>query len=105
MIVDKIGLPAVLEQCGEECCELGAASLKMARKLRGENPTPKSFEEIRLNLIDEIADVTLCMAILKYEAEITTDEITHAIMERKEQRWNDRIKEAEAESGETDELS
>ena len=39
-IIDSIGLPAVLEQLAEECSELAQASLKYARLLRGENPTP-----------------------------------------------------------------
>ena len=105
MIVDKIGLPAVLEQCAEECAELGAACLKMARKLRNENPTPKSFEEIHLNLIDEVGDVSLLLAILTHEAELTYDDVTHDIMARKEKRWEDRIDQAAKEAGETDELS
>ena len=41
-IIDTIGLPAMLEQLAEECSELAQASLKYARLLRGENPTPKT---------------------------------------------------------------
>ena len=44
-IIEKIGEPAVLEQLAEECSELAQAALKYARKQRGENPTPKSFDE------------------------------------------------------------
>lgn len=44
-IVDRIGLPALLEQTAEECTELAHACLKEARRLRGENPTPKTTPE------------------------------------------------------------
>ena len=60
-ITDKIGFPATLEQCAEECSELAQVCLKMARKLRDENPTPKSIEDIIENLNDETADVLVCI--------------------------------------------
>ena len=46
-IVDRIGLPALLEQTAEECTELAHACLKEARRLRGENPTPCTAEECK----------------------------------------------------------
>ena len=49
-VIEVIGLPAVLEQTAEECAELNHACLKMARKLRGENYTPATWEEISENL-------------------------------------------------------
>ena len=45
-IIDEIGVPAMLEQLAEECSELAHASLKLARKIRGENPTPKDIPEL-----------------------------------------------------------
>lgn len=39
MIIDIIGEPALLEQTAEEAIEFGHACQKLARKLRGENPT------------------------------------------------------------------
>lgn len=56
---ETMGLPAVLEHCAEECAELTHACLKMARKIRNENPTPKSYEEIKEELTGEIADVEI----------------------------------------------
>ena len=41
-IIEQIGECAVLEQLAEECVELAQAALKLARKKRGENPTPKN---------------------------------------------------------------
>lgn len=49
-VIEAIGLPAVLEQCAEELAELTQASLKMARKLRGENPTPVTHAQAAAHL-------------------------------------------------------
>lgn len=89
-IVDQIGVPALLEQMAEECCELAQACLKMARKLRDENPTPKSIEDIRDNLIEELADVLLCRVLLSDSDVIKISE-PHKIMHDKEKRWEKRL--------------
>ena len=81
-ILEKIGLPAVLEQCAEECSELGKACLKLARKLRDENPTPMSEEEIHKNIEEEIADVLTCFNVIG-EAHILNSEYISIIMKRK----------------------
>ena len=60
-IVDRIGLPALLEQTAEECAELSHACLKEARRLRGENPTPCTAEECYSKIVAEEADVQNCM--------------------------------------------
>lgn len=60
-IVDRIGLPALLEQTAEECAELAHACLKEARRLRGENPTPCTEEECYSKIVAEEADVQNCM--------------------------------------------
>lgn len=91
MIVEHIGVPALLEQLAEECCELAQASLKMARKLRDENPTPKSIEDIRDNLIEEIADVDVCLDRLEDETDIV-DRLELATIEiDKKKRWQERL--------------
>lgn len=89
-IVDQIGVPALLEQMAEECCELAQACLKMARKLRDENPTPKSIEDIRDNLIEELADVELCRIYLEDSGVVRINE-PYSIMYDKEQRWEKRL--------------
>ena len=63
-----IGDAAMYEQLAEECMELAHACLKKARKLRGDNFTPKTFEEIDENLKEELADVTLCMTVVNVMA-------------------------------------
>lgn len=63
-VIEAIGLPAVLEQCAEELAELTQASLKMARKLRGENPTPVTHAQAAAHLHEELGDVRLCLKVL-----------------------------------------
>ena len=85
-IVDHIGVPALLEQTAEDCCELAQACLKMARKLRDENPTPKSIEDIRDNLVEEMADVALCCNELIVDYREIND-----VFEYKKKRWYERL--------------
>lgn len=52
----QIGEAALLEQLAEECAELAHVALKMARIIRGENPTPKTLDETlpKRNIKEEI---------------------------------------------------
>ena len=94
-IIEKIGEPAVLEQLAEECSELAQAALKYARKQRGENPTPKSFDECYDALQEEMADVMLCMEAYmeNYSNDFYMEVDT--IKDEKKARWEQRIKEME----------
>lgn len=92
-IVEKIGVPALLEQTAEECCELAQACLKMARKLREENPTPKSIEDIRDGLVEEAADVELCLELLEFDTKLLSYMDIDKIMEEKKARWVKRLEE------------
>ena len=67
MIVEKIGTPAMYEMLAEECTELAHAALKMARIIRGENPTPKTREEAEGKLLEEVTDVAICASELKLQ--------------------------------------
>lgn len=90
-IVEQIGVPALLEQTAEECCELAQACLKMARKLRDENPTPKSVEDIRDNLVEEMADVHLCLMKIERTTDITSTEEVFDATYGKDIRWKKRL--------------
>ncbi len=57
----------ILEQTAEECSELSKALLKKSRKLRGENYTPLSMEDIQDNLCEEFNDLLLCAMVLGLE--------------------------------------
>lgn len=89
-IVDRIGLPALLEQTAEECAELAHACLKEARRLRGENPTPRTEEECKAAIMEEMADVALCLDMLD-DSDYTLDPI---IAKAKLDRWRQRLDEA-----------
>lgn len=57
-IIKRTVSPADLyDQLAEEAAELAQAANKMARVLRGTNPTPKTEVEVRNNLIEEYTDV------------------------------------------------
>lgn len=84
MMIEKIGTPAMLEQLAEEAAELSQAALKLARILRGENPTPVTEEEAWKHLIEEYTDVYQCAE----ELEIPVDLLQ---MRRKEKRFMERM--------------
>lgn len=48
---------AIYDQLAEEAVELAHACQKMARKLRGENPTPVTEDFIRHSIHEEFTDV------------------------------------------------
>lgn len=83
-IAEKIGKAAMLEQFAEECMELGHACLKMARIIRGTNPTPVPAQTAWENIIEEYTDVRLCAR----ELEIQPD---GGIAKRKMNRWRKRM--------------
>ena len=97
-IVERIGKPALLEQTAEECAELAHACLKEARRLRGENPTPKSTPECWLAISEELTDLQLCMELLEgagYGQDPVADADQRAA---KLLRWRERLDKAAREA-------
>ncbi len=88
-IRSKVSTTDMLVQVAEECNELSAAVLKLIRKLNGENPTPKTDEEIKANIQEEMTDVLLCMDVL---GELYIDKEQYS---KKLDRWTQRLKSAE----------
>lgn len=91
-IIDRIGIPAALEQLAEECAELGQAALKLARAMRQENPTPVAAEELLKMLIEEVGDVQLCIGVLHAGLDLSGSE---KVKQRKFHRWCTRLGEKE----------
>ena len=119
-IMEYMGEPEMLSQLAEECCELaieaqekifygfadesselleklslastklGKAALKLRRVLDGRNPTPKTEEEARADLIEEVADVYNVLGFL-LNAEDNTE--VYNIIQRKKDRWLGRLEE------------
>lgn len=83
-VTDILTEAAILEQMAEECSELTQALLKRARKLRNENYTPKSFDEINSNLTEEFTDVILCAEALGLVPNFS-------LMNNKLDRWLQRL--------------
>ena len=94
-VIRTIGEPALLEQLAEECSELAHAALKLARLERGENPTPKTEEECVKAFLEEMADVHLCMGVVR---DSRIDYILDDIEIVKRERWAQRIQEARGET-------
>ena len=92
-IIETIGTEAVLEQLAEESAELAQAALKLARKIRGVNPTPKEEDECWDNLIEELADVQVCKEQLNLG--FGTWKVINDIAQEKTERWEERIAHAD----------
>lgn len=93
-----IGRAALLELMAEECSEMAQACLKMARKLRKENPTPLSEAEIWEHVNEEAADVEICIESLLLSGVLSRSEM-NAQKKFKEARWEERLKEKENKNG------
>jgi hypothetical protein len=92
MIINAIGEPALLEQTAEEAIELAHACLKLARKLRAENPTPIKACDLYEAIMSEWADVDVCITELT-ERPWWDDGFVSAVEDFKMKRWRDRLNE------------
>lgn len=90
---DTLPQEELLCQLAEECNELAKAALKLRRTYSNLNPTPIKRREALNNLLEEVADVKLCLMVAGYE-DVTTLIRTNRIMSEKAQRWAGRIQEA-----------
>lgn len=99
-ILDHTGEAAVLEQTAEECAELAHACLKMARKIRGESPTPVAEVWISASIHEELADLMNCVDLLINMPWLDVKHV-QKIQVEKMRRWAGRIKEAEPEKEKT----
>lgn len=85
---------SLYEMFAEEATELAQASLKMARILRGENPTPVDPIDAYMSIDEEWNDLYLVMRVLS----LTTNYVS---MKHKADRWIERLKEKEAKNGDS----
>lgn len=76
----------LLIQIAEECAELSQACLKLVRVMDGDSPVSEA--DARSNLLEEMADVILC---IKAKTTTMEDNEIHARMIPKYQRWRERI--------------
>ena len=85
LIRDKLSNTDLLIQLSEECNELSAAITKLVRKIRNNNPTPKTLLEIEDGITEEMTDVVLCLDLLNG---YYTD---YNIYVKKLKRWFERL--------------
>lgn len=90
-IYDAIGEAAAIEMLAEESAELSAAASKLARIVRGENPSRMSRDEAESRLVEEIADVLNALDVLDTGVIERLDKFidltAHHIAVRKMKRW------------------
>lgn len=55
---------AIILQLAEEASELAAAANKLVRVLDGENPSPVTPEQARLDILEEFGDILNCMDLI-----------------------------------------
>ena len=85
LIRDKLSNTDLLIQLSEECNELSATITKLVRKIRDNNPTPKTLPEIEDSITEEMTDVILCLDMLNG---YYTD---YKIYTMKLKRWAERL--------------
>ena len=93
-IDEHISRAALYEMLAEEATELAQASLKMAKVIRGENPTPVTCGDAFNHLQEEWNDLYLVGRVLS----LSTDYIA---VKLKAERWINRIEEKEAKNGDS----
>lgn len=90
-----LDFPELLTQLAEEAAELSQAALKLRRAVTGTNPTPVPVGQAYDELIDELADVAVCMKALRIDGPIERSRID-GIGVVKMSRWATRLTEKEA---------
>jgi hypothetical protein len=86
----------MLTQLAEEAAELAQAANKMARIIRGTNPTPKTRHAAAMNLVEEFTDV---MNVGRRVLDIQPDWM---IGDYKLYRWKKRLEEMKDDNAQTD---
>lgn len=97
-VSDYIPDTEILAQMGEEFAEDAQAALKLRRALDSTNPTPKSVGECLDNLIEEYADVLVCLTVFAEALGIDFDGMMDQIGDigvAKLERWISRLQERE----------
>lgn len=101
-ISDYLPPEEILAQMAEEAAELAQAALKLRRAMDETNPTPKSVDVCLSDLVEEYADVTLCVNEF-VESEFSSESFDNSVknvMHFKRKRWISRLKERNAENQE-----
>lgn len=87
---DYLNTVQLLNQLVEEAAELASAASKMIRIIDGANPTPVTPEAGWKKLLEESADVQVCLGEILSIAD--WERVAHT-REEKENRWMQRLEE------------
>lgn len=79
---------ARLMQLAEECSELAQAALNLGRAIGNENPTPIGAGEARAKVMEEAADVMVCLDALVRPEDMQE---LNRMMDAKRRRWTERL--------------
>lgn len=91
-IREMLPLAELMTQLAEEASELSQAALKYRRTLSNANPTPTTRRQAEDQLLEEIADVKLCLHVAGFEK--VRDKIAvNRIISSKAERWLHRLEE------------
>ena len=80
----------LLTQLAEEAAELAQAALKLRRTYSDVNPTPVSTEDAYEGLLEELADVQVCITALGFNHNIDHLRVMR-ITSQKMERWATRL--------------
>lgn len=89
-IIENVDEEDRLFQLAEECNELSQAVFKLYRYKKGTNKPKGTLTSVYNNLMEEIADVSLCLDVV-VNSRPTTKALVKAKKEYKLKRWIDRI--------------
>ena len=92
VIREMMPLAEIMTQLAEEASELAQAALKYRRTMSNANPTPVGRKEAEDKLLEEIADVKLCLHVAGLEAVRHKIRVNRSIS-TKAQRWLQRLME------------
>lgn len=82
--------PEILAQLAEEAAELSQAALKFRRTYSDINPTPVKGPDAFNELLEELADVLVCIDALGFNRPVDVALLQH-IAEIKQNRWAARL--------------
>lgn len=93
IIRERLDQPELLTQLAEEAAELGKAALKLRRVYTGVNPTPVTGQEAFENLLEELADVYVCISALGLDTCMNLSQVQRTMLMKME-RWAGRLEAA-----------
>lgn len=92
IILDRVPAAEILTQLAEEASELAQAALKLRRALEDKHsPTPISAAAARHRLVEEVADVSVCLRLVFPTGGKTLAAELERIMGIKTERWVHRL--------------